>query len=155
MARPSGGWSRPALWALVLTGLISAGCSPPGETYFIRYELWSDWEATDTPVGGCDGVGERASVRPGATFALIDSDGNIVSSTVIRSGYQDRSRWSSTARDKPNRVCAYDLRFERVPSLPGYRMLWPNGDVSNSFPESNLAEFPDWMWRHKGSWTRE
>ena len=153
MARPWGGWSRSALSALVLTGLMSTGCSPPGETYFIRYELWSDWEATDTPVGGCDGVGERASVRPGATFALIDSDGNIVSSTVIRSGYVDSSRRNTW--EKPDRVCAYDLRFERVPSLPGYRILWPNGDVSTSFAESRFAEFPDWTWRYQGSWTRE
>lgn len=154
MARISGCWSKSALSAVVLTGLVSAGCSLPGETYFIRYELWSDWAAIETPVGGCDGVGDRAHIRPGATFALIDSDGNTVSSAVVRSGYRDSSRGSgSVGRDKPNRVCAYDLRFEDVPSLTRYRILWPDGTVSNSFAEGRLAEFPDWYWSYVGSWT--
>ena len=146
--------SKSGLLAGVLLSVLSASCSLQGETYFIRYELWSDWAANETPVGSCDGVGDLAHIRPGATFTLIDSDGNAVSSAVVRSGYLDSSRRSgSVGRDKPDRVCAYDLRFEDVPSLPRYRILWPGGDVSNSFAESRLAEFPDWSWTYTGSWT--
>jgi hypothetical protein len=141
-----------AATVLVLTGAL--GCSPSGETYFVRYELWSDWEAVENPVGGCDGVANRSDTRPGATFSLIDSDGTTVSSTTIRSGYLDGSRWTGTAgRSKPHRVCAYDLRFENVPSLPSYRILWPAGGVSNSFTQGALAEYQNVPWRYEGTWT--
>jgi hypothetical protein len=124
-------------------GLVS--CSPPGETYVIRYELWSNWEAVDSPPGGCNGF--DADSRE---IALIDTDGTVVSSFVAGTGYLDSSLRNTFKR--PDRVCVYDLEFVNVRSIDRYRILWPRGSVSSSFTEEDLATYDRLPWVFEGSW---
>lgn len=141
--RPQRRSLRRALVGTVICAVGLVACSPPGETYVIRYELWSHWEAVDSPPGGCNGFDAE-----NREISLIDTDGTVVSSFVAGTGYLDSSLRGTYGR--PSRVCVYDLKFVNVRSIDRYRILWPSGVVSNSFTEEDLATYDRVPWVYDG-----
>ena len=128
-----------AISALALS-LLLAACSPQGDDYTIRVELWAQWVESDDAPGACEG-GEGFNAEfydSEAEVALLNTDGGSVSRTTFGGGYIDRSLVARSGA-KPSRVCVWELRFRNVPELKRYRFLWPNGETSVSHTPAGLV----------------
>lgn len=72
-----------AVSALALAVLLGA-CSPQGDDYTIRVELWARWVESDDAPGACEG-GEGLSefYSSEAEVALLNAEGDPVSLTTL------------------------------------------------------------------------